>query len=62
MATVHRIAYAVADTSSKEGDESRWTRIGVSFLNKDQSESILLDAVPVNGKVILRSPKVPDQK
>jgi hypothetical protein len=32
-------------------------RIGATFLNKDGSESVLLDALPVNGKLQLRTPK-----
>lgn len=63
MAKIKRIAYAVSDTSSKEGDEkSRWTRIGATFLNKDGSESVLLDALPTNGKIVLRDPKSDDEK
>ena len=59
MATIHRIAYAVADgAQDDEGKSStRWNRIGVSFLNKDDSETVFLDALPVNGKIILRKPK-----
>ena len=63
VANIKRVAYAVSDTSSKEGDEkSRWTRIGASFLNKDGSESVLLDALPTNGKIVLQEPKEQDQK
>ena len=59
MVTIHRIAYAVADGAPDDKGESssRWTRIGVSFLNKDNSETVFLDALPVNGKIILRKPK-----
>lgn len=61
MADIKRIAYAVTDTSSKEGDEkSRWTQIGVSFENKDGSETIRLNALPVNGKIVLRESKEKD--
>jgi len=51
---IHRVAYAVADL---EGKDSRWTRIGVSFENKDGSETVLLDALPASGKIILQKPK-----
>jgi hypothetical protein len=37
-----------------------WVTIGASFLNKDGSASVLLDALPVNGKLQLRTPKATD--
>jgi hypothetical protein len=42
------------------GKKDRWIKIGASFLNKDGSESVLLDALPVNGKLQLRTPKAKD--
>ena len=57
MSDIHRVAWTV--TSSGEGEKARdfWTKIGRSFMNKDGSETVLLDAVPVNGKIILRDKK-----
>lgn len=52
---IHRVVYAVEDVEGK--DDSRWTRVGVSFLNKDDSETVLLSALPVSGKLILQKPK-----
>jgi hypothetical protein len=46
-------ATVVADKDSGKG---RWTSIGVAFKNED-SITVLVDAVPVNGKIVLRSPK-----
>lgn len=41
----------------REGDEKkRWVKIGVGFINKDDSINIYLDALPLNGKMNLRSP------
>ena len=37
-----------------------WVTTGASFLNKDGSASVLLDALPVNGKLQLRTPKATD--
>ena len=35
-----------------------WTRLGAAFLNKDgESISVLLDGLPVNGKLQLRVPR-----
>lgn len=56
MATIHRVAYAVAERFGKEPEKPRtwWVKIGVTFLNGDGSETILLDALPLKGKIILR--------
>jgi len=42
-------------------DKGRWTNIGVAYKNeKSNTISILLDATPVNGKIILSVPKPQD--
>ncbi len=42
----------------KEGyEKSFWVRIGSAFENRDGSQTILLDALPVNGKLHLRDRK-----
>jgi hypothetical protein len=39
-------------------DKSRWREIGVAFWNdKHESLSVLLDAVPLSGKLVLMAPK-----
>jgi len=39
-------------------DKSRWREIGVAFWNeKHESMSVLLDAVPLSGKLVLMPPK-----
>jgi hypothetical protein len=60
MAQIHRIAYAVTDAGSKPDEaqtKARWTRVGVTFLNRDESETVVLDAIPVNGRLVLQKPK-----
>ena len=37
------------------GEKSLWVKIGMAFLNRDQSINVLLDAYPRDGKVQLRS-------
>ena len=37
-----------------DGGKSRWVRIGIAFINKDLSLNVVLDAVPVNGKLHIR--------
>ena len=60
MADIKRVAWAVRSTG--DGGKSSWSRIGVSFENKDGSESVLLDAVPLSGKIVLQDPKKPEPK
>lgn len=56
MSNLHRDVYTIIAGTS-DGKKDRWIKIGASFLNKDGSESVLLDALPVNGKLQLRTPK-----
>jgi hypothetical protein len=40
-----------------EGKKDWWLRIGTAFENRDGSWSIMLDALPINGKLIVRDEK-----
>jgi hypothetical protein len=59
MPKPHRDVYTIIASAGAE-KKDRWVKIGASFLNKDRSESVLLDALPVNGKLQLRTPKAKD--
>ena len=50
------IAHSVRDFAKKDGGEdSPWTRIGAGFVHKDgQGFNIVLDALPLSGRVVLR--------
>ncbi len=37
-----------------EGQKAFWCRVGSAFVNKDGSLSILLDALPLDGKLVVR--------
>jgi len=54
MNGIYRVAYTAVD--SPEG-KTRWTRLGVTFRNKDGSETVLLDGAPINGRLVFREPK-----
>ena len=42
----------------KEGlEKGQWIKIGVAFVNRDQSLNIHLDALPVNGSLHVRDPQ-----
>lgn len=48
-------AFQVKDGKS---GESYFTRVGAAFAHKDgQGHTIALDAIPVDGRIVLRSPK-----
>ena len=48
------IAYSIRD---REGKDSKWTEIGVSFPHKDgKGFDILYDVQPLNGRITLRVP------
>ena len=46
-----RQAFAIAQRNGK----SYWIRIGAAFTNQDGSETVLLDALPVNGRMQIRA-------
>jgi len=60
---IHREAWTVTETSTEGGAQTKgfWTRIGRSYLNKDGSETVLLDALPLTGRIIMREPKKTDE-
>ena len=59
---IHRIAYAVTQPDNQD-DDARWKPAGVTFLNKkDGSETVLLDTLPLSGKLVLQVPKEKDDK
>lgn len=47
--------YTVIDDGTR--DKAFWVRIGRAFENKDGSLNVLLDALPVNGKLHIRERK-----
>lgn len=50
------LAYTVRD--GKEGQKAFWTRIGAFFAHEDgEGGTLLLEALPLDGRVVLRAPK-----
>lgn len=50
------VAYSVRPR--KDQQKSKWTEVGVAFRHKDgQGLDVLLDAVPLSGKIVLRVPE-----
>lgn len=46
-----RIVYALIE---RPKGRTYWLRIGVAFINRDGSENVYLDALPVDGKLQIR--------
>lgn len=53
------IAYAVRDTKRGDGtDDAVWRAVGTAWEHADgKGVGIQLDALPVNGRVVLREPQ-----
>jgi hypothetical protein len=50
-----RDVYAIYESRSDGRDRSRWVRVGVAFDNRDGSVNVLLDALPLSGRLQIRS-------
>jgi hypothetical protein len=47
----HKAVYTVVEGKD---DKSYWRQLGVAFVNRDGSINVLLDALPVNGRLQIR--------
>ena len=53
-------AYTV---QKREGQEDWWCPIGAAFMHQDgEGYNIVLQALPVDGKIVLRPPKTKDEQ
>ncbi len=55
--------YTISERGAGEDEaKDRWTRVGIGFVNRDNSINVILDATPVNGRLHIRDrrPKKPD--
>jgi hypothetical protein len=46
--------YAIYEAKTEPRDRSRWVRVGVAFENRDGSLNVLLDALPLTGRLQIR--------
>ncbi len=51
--------YAISErensgSGQQNGGKDRWTRIGIGFVNRDNSINVILDAMPLNGRFHIR--------
>ncbi len=47
------------ESGTADGGKERWTKIGIGFVNRDDSLNIILDANPVNGRLHIRDRRPP---
>lgn len=43
--------------TEREGKKAIWTRIGIAFTNKDNSINVILNSIPLDGRLQIREPK-----
>lgn len=46
--------WAIYDEKPNTATRSRWVRVGVAFDNKDGSINVMLDALPLTGRLQIR--------
>ena len=46
--------YSITEKENAPNDKGYWTKIGIGFVNRDNSINIVLDALPVNGRLHIR--------
>ena len=47
--------YAIYESKNEGRERSRWVRFGVAFENRDHSINVLLDAIPLSGRLQIRN-------
>lgn len=52
MATKLKDVYVI--TEKGDDEKSYWSKIGVAFINRDESLNVVLDALPLTGKLHIR--------
>ena len=46
--------FAIYEPKNDGRDRARWVRVGVAFSNRDGSLNVLLDALPLSGRLQIR--------
>lgn len=58
MATTQQPSYQAYTVVKREGADDFWLNIGAAFMHQDgDGYNIVLQALPINGKIVLRLPK-----
>ena len=56
----HKAVYVIVENERLE--KPLFRRIGTAFVNKDQSLNVILEALPIEGRLHIREPKAPEDK
>lgn len=47
--------FTISDRESGQmTGKDRWTKVGIGFVNRDNSINVVLDALPINGRLQIR--------
>jgi hypothetical protein len=58
MATGQQPSYQAFTVVKREGQDDFWLNIGAAFMHQDgDGYNVVLQALPINGKIVLRLPK-----
>ena len=49
--------FAISEKEVGSTGKERWTKIGIGFVNRDNSINVVLDALPLNGRLQIRERK-----
>ena len=49
-------------TEREDKDQAFWTKIGVAFVIRDDSLNVVLDAIPLTGKIHIRERSTTNKK
>ena len=53
----------VREYEAKDGTKKKsWTKIGVAFEGRDGGYNLTLDALPIDGRIIMREPRQDDAR
>ncbi|MBT6177241.1 MAG: hypothetical protein HOI23_08325 [Deltaproteobacteria bacterium] len=59
-ANKHKAVYVIIENERLE--KPLFRRIGTAFVNKDQSLNVILEALPIEGRLHIREPRAHDEK
>ncbi len=56
MVELSKDVFLITEQKNNPGEPVKniWTRIGVAFVNRDDSLNVMLDALPLSGKLHIR--------
>lgn len=61
MSNTQQPTYQAYTVIKREGQDDYWLNIGAAFMHQDgEGYNIVLQALPINGKIVLRPPKNKD--